>query len=55
MAAACSEGGGVKVDGLRKMMAAAHSKDGVEAAVCFGADDEVVACSGVRIEDGRWR
>jgi hypothetical protein len=36
-------------------MAAAHSKDGVEAAVCSGADDEVVACSGVRIEDGRWR
>jgi hypothetical protein len=36
-------------------MAAAHSRDGVEVAVCSRADDEAVACFGVRIEDGRWR
>jgi hypothetical protein len=54
-AAARSEGGGVEVDGLKKGMVAARSEVGVEAAMCSGADDEAAACSGVRIEDGRWR
>jgi hypothetical protein len=69
--AACSKGGGVKVDGggalrgrqgrgrrrtngLRKRMAAACSKDGVEATVCSGAGNEAAACSRAEIEDGRW-
>jgi hypothetical protein len=40
-----SEGGGVKVDGLRKRTPAARSEARVEAAPCFGAE----------IEDDRWR
>jgi hypothetical protein len=51
--AACSEGGGVEVDGgsmimtmsLRKRTAMARSEAGVE----------VVVCSGAGIEDGKWR
>jgi hypothetical protein len=50
---ACSEGGGVEIDGgsatmtksLRKRTTAAQSEAGVEA----------VACSGARIGDGRWQ
>jgi hypothetical protein len=63
MAAACSEGGGVEVDGgsvtrtksLRKRMAVACSEARVESTVCSRARDEAAACSGARIEDGRWR
>jgi hypothetical protein len=53
-AATCSEGGGVKVDGLRKRMAVAHSKAGVEAAACSRVSDEAAACSRDGINDGRW-
>jgi hypothetical protein len=53
--AARSKGGGVKVDGLRKMTAATCSEAGVEVATCSGARDEASMCFGARIEDGRWR
>jgi hypothetical protein len=60
---ACSEGGGVEVDGggvtmtrsLRKRTAVARSEVGVEAAVCSGAGDEATTCSGAGIENGRWQ
>jgi hypothetical protein len=60
---ACSEGGGVEVDGgsvtmtksLRKRTVAARSEGRVEAAACSGDGDEVAACSGVGIMDGGWR
>jgi hypothetical protein len=63
MAAACSRGGGVKVDdvstimikSLKKRTAAARSEATVELVVCSGAGDEAAACSRVEIEDGRWR
>jgi hypothetical protein len=56
------EGCGVKVDSgsmtmtksLRKRMAAARSKAGVEATACSGARDKAAACSRAGIEDGRW-
>jgi hypothetical protein len=50
-----SEGGGVEVDGLRKRTATARSEAGVEAMACYEAGDEVVMCSGARIEDARRR
>jgi hypothetical protein len=53
-ASARFEGGGVKVDGLRKRMAVAHSEARVKVAVCSGASDEATACSRARIEEGRW-
>jgi hypothetical protein len=42
MIALHSEGGGVKVNGLRKRTAAALSEAGVEVAMCFGANDEAM-------------
>jgi hypothetical protein len=42
------------MDGLRKRMATALSETGVEAAACIRAGDKTAACSGARIEDGRW-
>jgi hypothetical protein len=43
--------GGVKVDGGGMTVSAA----GVDTAVCSEVRDEVAACSGVGIEDGRQR
>jgi hypothetical protein len=53
--AACSEGGGVEVNSLRKMTVVARSEAGVEAAACSGASDEVAACSEAGIVEDRWR
>jgi hypothetical protein len=50
-----SEGGRVKVDGLRKRTAMACSEAGVEVAVCSEARNETPTCSKARIEDGRRR
>jgi hypothetical protein len=62
-----TEGGGVEVndDGLEEENGsgvlwvgdeeAARSEAGVEAAVCYKAGDEAVACSEVEIKDGRRR
>jgi hypothetical protein len=38
---------------LRKRTVAVRSEVGVEEAACFEAKDEVVACSGLEIEDSR--
>jgi hypothetical protein len=53
MVVACSEGGGVEVDGGSVTMTKRLWKRTV-AAVCSGAGDEAVACSGAGIEDSRW-
>jgi hypothetical protein len=44
-----------RTDGLRKWMAVAHFKAGVEAAMCFRVGDEATACSVAGIKDGRCR
>jgi hypothetical protein len=62
-AKACSEGGGVEVDGgsaimtksLMKRMAVTHFEAVVEAVACSGAGDEATTCSKAGIKDGRWR
>jgi hypothetical protein len=62
-AVACSKGGRIKVDSgsvtmtksLRKRTVAACSEAGVKAVVCSRVGDEASACSGARVEDGRWR
>jgi hypothetical protein len=62
MAAAFSEGGGVKVNGggttmtksLRMRTVAACSEAGVETTACSGARDEAVVCYGAGIKDGKW-
>jgi hypothetical protein len=38
---------------MRKRTVIACSKVGVKVAVCFEAKDEVAACSGTKIEDGK--
>jgi hypothetical protein len=45
MAATCSEGGGVMVNGLRKRMVTVRFEAGVEATACSGASDEAALCS----------
>jgi hypothetical protein len=63
IAVACSEGGGVEVDGdsttmtksIGKRTVAARSEARVEVAVCSRAEDEATVCSRAGIEDGRWR
>jgi hypothetical protein len=55
MVEACSDRGGVEVDGLRKRTVAACFEAEVKAAACFGAGDEATMCSRDEIEDGKWR
>jgi hypothetical protein len=43
------------MDNFRKRTATAHAEAGVEAVACSEAEDEVAACSGARIVDGRQR
>jgi hypothetical protein len=50
-----SEGGGVKVDDLRKRTATVRSKTGVEAAACSGVGNEAAMLSRAGIKDDRWR
>jgi hypothetical protein len=64
MAAVMRERGGVSpspeaersgVEGVGKRMVAVRSEAGVDVAAYSRANDEAVACSGARIENGRWR
>jgi hypothetical protein len=47
--AACSQGDGVEVNGLRKRTAAAHSEVEVESVACPGVSDEATTCSRARL------